>query len=73
MSSEPSNSGNGVLCDKLLGYAKVLTIELCFIFGRFRGYITRFPGTRVEALTKDESVPSSERAPHSNKTVTVKQ
>jgi hypothetical protein len=28
MSSAPSNSRNGLLCDQLLGYATVLTIEL---------------------------------------------
>jgi hypothetical protein len=31
MSSAPSNSRNGVLSDQLLGYAMVLTIELCFL------------------------------------------
>jgi hypothetical protein len=43
MSSAPSNSRNGVLCDQLLGYATVLTIKLCFLCGPYRGYITRFP------------------------------
>jgi hypothetical protein len=38
MSFAPSNSRNGVLCDQLLGYATVLTIELCFLCGPCRGY-----------------------------------
>jgi hypothetical protein len=42
MSSAPSNSRNGVLCDQLLGYSTVLTIELCFLCGPCRSYITRF-------------------------------
>jgi hypothetical protein len=42
MSSAPGNSRNGVLCDQLLGYATVLTIELCFLCGLCRGYIMRF-------------------------------
>jgi hypothetical protein len=45
MSSAPRNSKNGILCDQLLGYATVLTIELCFLCGPSRGYITRFPET----------------------------
>jgi hypothetical protein len=43
MSSAPSNSRNGVLCDQFLGYATVLTTELCFLCGPCRGYITRVP------------------------------
>jgi hypothetical protein len=33
MSSAPSNSRNGVLCDQLLRYATVFTTELCFLCG----------------------------------------
>jgi hypothetical protein len=40
--SAPSNSRNGILCDQLLRYATVLTIEMCFLCGPFHGYITRF-------------------------------
>jgi hypothetical protein len=43
MWSGPSKNRNWVLCDQLLGYATVLTIELCFLCGPCRGYITRFP------------------------------
>jgi hypothetical protein len=43
ISSAPSNSRNRVLSDQLIGYARVLTIELCFPCGPYRGYITRFP------------------------------
>jgi hypothetical protein len=43
MSSASSNSRNGVLCDQMLGYATVLTKELCFLCGPCRGSITRFP------------------------------
>jgi hypothetical protein len=43
VSSAPSNSRNLVLFDQLRGYATVLTIELCFLCGLCRGYITRFP------------------------------
>jgi hypothetical protein len=43
MSSEPSNSRNGILCDQLVGYATVLKIKLGFLCGPCRGYIARFP------------------------------
>jgi hypothetical protein len=43
VSTVSSNSRNGVLCDQLLGYATVITIDLCFLCGPCRGYITRFP------------------------------
>jgi hypothetical protein len=39
MSSAPSNGRNAVLSDQFLGYAKVLTIELCFLCGLSRGYV----------------------------------
>jgi hypothetical protein len=41
---------SGVLCDQLLGYAKVLTIELYFLCGPCRGggieYLHRDPASR---------------------------
>jgi hypothetical protein len=42
MSAATSNSRKDVLCDQLLGYATVLTIELRFLCGPCHGYITRF-------------------------------
>jgi hypothetical protein len=42
VSSVPSSNGNGVLCEQLLGYVSVLTIEMCFQCGPCCGYITRF-------------------------------
>jgi hypothetical protein len=38
MSSAPSNSWNGVICDQLLGYAPVLTIELFSVWSMPRSY-----------------------------------
>jgi hypothetical protein len=44
MLSAPSNCINGVLSDKLLGFATVLKIEQCFLCGPCSGYRTRFGG-----------------------------
>jgi hypothetical protein len=38
VSSEPSNSRNGVHCDQLLGYTTVLTIELLSVWSVLRLY-----------------------------------
>jgi hypothetical protein len=40
--SARDNIRNWVLCDQTLGYTTVLTTELCFQCGPFRGYVTRF-------------------------------
>jgi hypothetical protein len=50
MSSAPSNSRNGVLCNQLLGYATVLTMEL---FSVWRSYIMRFPVFTSRLLATD--------------------
>jgi hypothetical protein len=57
MYSAPSNGRNGVLCDQLPSYATVLKIEVCFLCGPCRGYITRLPTpSHVEAESNTSTV-----------------
>jgi hypothetical protein len=43
MSSAPSNCRNGTLFERLLDYATILPIEVCFLCSPCLGYITRIP------------------------------